>query len=116
VDELVDYLLFVDEAPFPHPIKGSSGFAEKFAAAGPHDSKGRSLRELELSTRMMRYPLSYMVYSPGFAGLPAEVKTMARTRIDDILAGKDAQKKYAHLTPALRREIAEILSATWPRT
>jgi hypothetical protein len=115
VDELVDYLLFVDEAPLPHAIKGSSGFAEKFVAMGPRDDKGRSLRELDLTTRLMRYPLSYMIYSPGFAGLPAEVQAMARQRIDDILAGKETGKKYAHLDAATRQAIAEILAATRPR-
>ena len=31
--DLVDYLLFVDEAPLPRPVRGTSGFAEMFAAA-----------------------------------------------------------------------------------
>jgi len=41
--DLVDYMLFVDEAPFAGAIRGSSGFAEKFSAQGPRDGKGRSL-------------------------------------------------------------------------
>jgi hypothetical protein len=36
-NELVDYLLFVDEAPLPSPVKGASTFAEAFAARGPAD-------------------------------------------------------------------------------
>jgi hypothetical protein len=108
----VDYLLFVDEAPLPHAVKGSSNFAEVFAAQGPRDSTGRSLRELDLTTRLMRYPLSYMIYSPGFAGLPAEVRAMARARLDEVLSGKDAHKKYAHLTPATRLAIQQILADT----
>jgi hypothetical protein len=112
VHELVDYFLFVDEAPLPHAIKGSSGFAERFAAAGPRDRQGRSLREVDLTDRLMRYPLSYMIYSPGFTGLPAEVKAMARGRIDDILSGRVTSPKYAHLSEATRRAIAEILRET----
>ena len=112
VDELVDYLLFVDEAPLPHAIRGSSGFAEKFASAGPRDRKGRSLREFDLEHRLMRYPLSYMIYSPGFAGLPADVRRLVRARLDDVLSGKDASKKYAHLTPGIRQVIREILADT----
>ena len=112
VDELVDYLLFVDEAPLPEPIKGSSGFAEAFAAQGPKDSKGRSLRELDLGKRMMRYPLSYMIYSPGFSGLPAEVRTLVRSRLADILSGKVSNKKYAHLTPDVRVALTQILAET----
>jgi hypothetical protein len=112
VDELVDYLLFVDEAPLPEAIKGSSGFAEWFAQQGPRDRQGRSLRELDLKTRLMRYPLSYMIYSPGFAGLPADVKTRVRARLDDVLSGRETSKKYAHLAPPTRAAIAEILRDT----
>src|SRR5205823_1027723 len=42
VNALVDYLLFVDEAPFQGKLEGSSGFAERFAAEGPRDRRGRS--------------------------------------------------------------------------
>jgi hypothetical protein len=112
VNELVDYLLFVDEAPLPQAVKGSAGFAEKFAAGGPRDSKGRSLRELDLTTRLMRYPLSYMIYSPGFRGLPREVKSMVMARLGAVLSGKDPHKKYAHLTSATRAAIQQILADT----
>jgi hypothetical protein len=112
IQELVDYLLFVDEAPLPHPVKGSSGFAEKFAASGPRDGKGRSLRELDLTTRLMRYPLSYMIYSPGFAGLPDTVRNTVRARINEVLDGYDARKQYAHLTPSTRLAIKQILAET----
>ena len=37
---LVDYLLFVDEAPLPGTVRGSSGFTELFAARGPKDARG----------------------------------------------------------------------------
>jgi hypothetical protein len=60
----------------------------------------------------MRYPLSYMIDSPGFEGLPDEVKRAVRARIDDVLSGKDARKKYAHLTPALRLAIRDVLAET----
>jgi hypothetical protein len=110
---LADYLLFVDEAPITDgPIVGSSGFAEKFAAQGRKDSKGRSLRELDLKTRLLKYPLSYMIYSPQFQALPEAPKNLVMGRIDDVLAGKIAGTKYAHLTPQLRTAIREILDAT----
>jgi hypothetical protein len=114
VDELVDYFLFVDEAPLPAPIRGSSGFAEKFAGVGPRDRKGRSLRDLQLETRLMRYPCSYMIYSPAFEGLPPAVKAEVLARISSIVSGRDARQKFAHLTPADRAAIAEILRDTSP--
>jgi hypothetical protein len=112
VDELVDYLLFVDEAPLPAPVRGSSQFAERFTALGPRDEKGRSLRELQLDTRLMRYPVSYMIYSPGFDGLPEAVKRSVLERLAAILTAPPAGQKYAHLTAAVRRDTLEILRAT----
>src|SRR6185436_1791740 len=46
-DEVVDYMLFVDEAPLPNEVSGRSGFAERMSANGPHDRRGRSLSELD---------------------------------------------------------------------
>jgi hypothetical protein len=112
VDDLVDYFLFVDEEPLPSPVRGSTAFAERFARQGPRDARGRSLRELELDTRLMRYPLSYMIYSPGFDGLPDAVKRAIYQRLTALLSSPAPSKKYAHLTPALRAEILDILRAT----
>ncbi len=89
VDELADYLTFKDEATLPHPIKGTSGFTEWFAAMGPKDTVGRSLRQFDLTTRMMRYPLSYMIYSAGFTGLPEAVQQAVLLRAFDKLAAGD---------------------------
>src|SRR5262249_7016339 len=111
-NDLVDYMLFVDEAPFTTRIEGSSGFAERFMALGPRDTKGRSLRDLRLDTRLMRYPLSYLIYSPAFDALPDDVKDMACRRLHEILSGKDTAPKYAHLTPPVRQAILEILKDT----
>ena len=52
-DEVVDYMLFVDEAPLPNPVRGRSGFAERMSARGPRDRKGRSLFELDLDRRLL---------------------------------------------------------------
>jgi hypothetical protein len=114
VNEMVDYFLFVDEPPLPAPVAGTSGYAARFAAAGPRDSRGRSLRDLQLTTRLMRYPLSYMVYSPQFAALPADVRAAVRRRIETVLTGTVARPKYAHLSAADRLAIREILSETLP--
>ena len=42
----------------------------------------------------MRYPCSFMIYSPGFEGLPAEVKAAVSARIGAIFAGKDQRAKF----------------------
>ena len=114
VADLVDYFLFVDEAPLPDPVRGTSGFAERFAAAGPRDAKGRSLRDLQLDTRLLRYSCSYMIYSPGFEGLPEPVKRAVFVRLSTVLSGEDSSPKYARLSAADRRATAEILRDTIP--
>ena len=45
-----------------------------FAAEGPFDSRGRSLRQLDLNRRLLRYPCTFMIYSPAFRALPAETR------------------------------------------
>jgi hypothetical protein len=112
VQELVDYMLFVDEAPLAGPVKGSSGFTEQFAARGPHDRQKRSLREFDLRTRLFRYPVSYMIYSEAFDALPALVKDAVYARIWEILSGQDKQPRYQLLTPSEREAILQILRDT----
>jgi hypothetical protein len=110
--ELVDYLLFVDEAPLSGKMQGTSGFAEKFAAQGPVDRRGRSLRQLDLGRRLMRYPCSYMIYSEAFEALPAEAKSVIYSRMWQILSGQENGPRYARLTAEDRLAILEILRAT----
>jgi len=112
VEQVVDYMLFVDEAPIASPLKGTSGFAEAFSARGPSDSKGRSLRQLDLRTRLLRYPCSYMIYSPQFESLPTAAKTAIYERLWTILSGKEKDDRYRHLSTADRRAIVEILRET----
>jgi len=112
VAELVDYALFVDETPLPAPIKGSSGFAEGFAALGPADHQGRSLRQFDLDRRLMRYPCSYMVYSAGFRALPEVAKHAVFVRMWDILSGRETSPKYRRMPEPDRRAVVDILRET----
>jgi hypothetical protein len=110
--DLVDYLLFVEEAFLPDKIRGNSGFAEKFAAQGPRDSKGRSLRQFDLEKRLMRYPCSFMIYTAAFDELPAESRDAIYKRMWEILSGEAKDAKYQRLTLADRRAVVEILRET----
>ena len=112
--ELVDYMLFVDEARLAARIQGTSGFAAKFAAQGPADSRGRSLHQLDLERRLMRYPCSYMIYTPAFDSLPAEARTAIYQRMWQVLSGEEKGAKYARLPLTDRQAIVEILRATKP--
>ena len=110
--ELVDYMLFVDEAPLPSVVRGSSAFAQEFSSKGPRDAKGRSLRELDLTRRLLRYPCSYMIYTETFDALPAAAKASVYERLWDVLSGKETDKLYSALSLADRRAVIEILRET----
>jgi hypothetical protein len=111
VTDVVDYMLFVDEAPLDG-IKGTSGFAERFSARGPRDSKGRSLRDFDLRRRLFRYPCSYMIYSEAFDALPDVARKAVSARLLQVLTGKDTSAKYKNLSAPDRQAILEILRET----
>jgi hypothetical protein len=113
-DRLVSFLLFVDETKLISPIKGVSTFSETFPQRGPRDSKGRSLRDFDLQTRMFKYPLSYMVYSAAFDGMPDAARERIYRRLYDVLTGKVTSGGYAQLSAERRRALLEILLETKP--
>jgi hypothetical protein len=112
--DLVDYMLFIDEAPLVGPVKGGAGYEAVFAAQGPRDMKGRSLRQLDLRRRMLRYPCSYMIYTPAFDALPARAKDAVYARLWEVLSGREKAPRYKVLTLADRQAIVEILRDTKP--
>lgn len=83
--DLVDYLLFVDEPALAAPVRGISRFADVFSASGARDGRGRSLRELDLQTRLFKYRCSYMIVSPVFDALPGEAKVAVFARMREVL-------------------------------
>lgn len=110
--EVVDYMLFVDETPLAAPVAGESGFAKKFATAGPRDRNGRSLRQLDLQSRLMNYPCSYLIYSAAFDALPDQARAAIYGRMWQVLSGADTDEKYRRLAPSDRRAVVEILRET----
>jgi hypothetical protein len=111
-EELVRSLFMVGQPSLRNPVTGLSGFTEMFNDLGPKDSQGRSLRELDLTNRLFKYPLSYLVYSDAFAALPEQVKGIVFARISDVLLGRENSADFEHLTESDRRAIIEILNAT----
>jgi hypothetical protein len=76
------------------------------------DSKGRSLRDFDLRTRIFKHPCSYLIYSPAFDAMPAPIREQLLARLYDILTGKDRDPQFARLIPADRQAILEILRET----
>ena len=72
--------------PLTAPVKGTSGFAEKFSVQEPSDSRGRSLRHLDLERGLLTYPCSYMIYSPAFRALPADTRQAIYARMWELLS------------------------------
>ena len=115
-DQLLRYLLFSNETPLPNldakEISSSSAFAREFAARGPRDSKGRSLRDFDLHTRIFRYPCSYLIYSDAFDALPEPSRTYVYHRLLQILSGADEDPDFESLSAPDRQAILEIVLET----
>lgn len=111
---LVECFLMCDEAKLSAPIAGTTDFATEFAAAGCKDHRGRSLRDLDLQTRLFRHPCSYLIYTASFDALPDEVHARFWARMDAALSGQDRSGRFDHLSAADRTAIREILAATKP--
>jgi hypothetical protein len=110
--DVVDYLLFIDEAPLAGPVTGSSAFSQVFTARGPKDGRGRSLRDLDLQRRLFRYPCSYMIYTGAFEALLPSARDAVYARMWDVLSGRAREPRYRRLALADRRAIVEILRDT----
>ena len=113
-ERIVRAMLFVSEAQLTEPIRGTSSFAEEFMKRGPRDSKGRSLRDLDLQHRLLRYPLSYLIYSKSFDAMPGELKDYVNRRVREVLTGEDKSADFQHLSAEDRTAILEILRETKP--
>jgi hypothetical protein len=101
VEKLVRSLLFADEPQLQSPIAGSTGYAKAFAARGPIDGLGRSLRQFDAEKYLFRYPCSFLIHSQAFAGLSPLVKEAVGRRLREILV------EAAVVDPPFKRPIVE---------
>jgi hypothetical protein len=112
VEEMLKYMLFSEETKLAAPVQGTSGFAAEFQSAGPRDSKGRSLRDFDMKTRMFRYPCSYLIYTEAFDSVPPAAKDRLYRRLREVLTGRDTSPPFARLAAGDRKAILEILLDT----
>jgi hypothetical protein len=113
-EELVRYLIFADEAPLEAEVKGTSGFAGEFAARGPRDSHGRSLRDFDLQTRLFKYRVSYLIYTDAFDALPEPARSYVSHRLLEILKGSAGTDEFWDFATKDRQAALEILRRTKP--
>jgi hypothetical protein len=108
------YLLFTEEAPLTATVSGDPKYTQDFTAVGPFDSKGRSLRDFDLHTRLFKHPCSFLIYSDQFDSMPPVMHDELLKRLHAILTGEDHDPQFASLGDEERRTILEILRETKP--
>ena len=112
---LAEALLLIDEPKFEDAVSGTSGFREIFQTMGPVSSNGQSLRQLDLTERLFRYPLSFLIYTPEFQQLPAEVMGPVKERLRvELSDGGIEGVRRGLVQQSMRLEIRQILSDTLP--
>lgn len=110
---IVRYLLFAEEVPLPGGgIEPDPAYRREFLEDRRTSGDGRSLKDLELRTRLFRYRCSYMIYSPVFTGLPGPLKSRIYDRLSHALRAAAADDDSRHLLPPERTAIREILKET----
>jgi hypothetical protein len=114
-EKLLDALLCRDEVAWPAEALRSDGvFAAAYAKTRKADALGRSLRDLDLRTRLFRYRCSPLIYSESFAHLPAQLREITLLRLSSGLRAFPPAPAFGHLEQAERVAIHEILTATLP--
>jgi hypothetical protein len=114
-EQLVRYLVFANEASLHNlgfEANSNSAFARNFAAHGPRDSKGRSLRDFDLKEHTFRYPVSYLIYTDSFDNIPEPAKTFVYHRLLQVLTNEDQSPEFASIPAPSKRAALEILLAT----
>jgi hypothetical protein len=106
---VVDGLMLRDAAPLPDKVGGSNGYAAWFQAQGPKDPQGRSLRELDLHSRVFRYPLSFLIYSEGFDALPLFVREHLYEQLAHKLRATAEGQSAFDILKATKPEFAQDL-------
>lgn len=111
--ELVKALLWVQEVA-PPAMDLESPLAKAFSSQGPHDQRGRGLRQLAgEGRRLFRYPCSYLIYSSAVLEMPEEAKRELVGQLQGVLLAPTPETE-GYLTPLERQSLIEILSETWP--
>ena len=114
VDEVLAYMLFVDEAPLGEGRGRTVSLQSGVSRRGPHDRFGRSLRDFDLVTRLFRYPLSYMIYSRAFDAIEPVVREFLLRRLYDVLIGTIRDRSTTVCRLRTDRRSCPILRDTKP--
>jgi hypothetical protein len=112
--DLLSYLLFAQEAPLPASgIPGNPAFRDGFAR-NRKVVDGHSLKDLDLRTRLLRFRCSYLVHTPFFEGLDADLRRRILRDLDHALSPEKRNAASRHLSDSEAAVIRTILRATVP--
>lgn len=112
--DVVDCLLFKDEATLPDGIKGSPDFRMAFKANAKNVKGLGSLKDLSLQGHLFANRCSYLIYSESFLALPKLLKDRIYDCLDTALRSKTADERYSYIDDKERTRIVAILRATHP--
>ena len=112
--EVLDALLFKDEAQLPDGLVGDESFQNVFCKDAPRSGDAGSLKDFHLAGRLFKNRCSYMIYSECFLSLPVQLKQRLYSRLVHALNPANPDTRYAHLTVEERSRITTILKRTHP--
>ena len=110
--DVVDDLLFKDEAVLPKGLAGSAAFQAAFLAEACRARDGSSLRDFQLDGHLFQNRCSYLIYSECFLALPNALKNRVYARLAHALHPTDPDARYSHLGAEERARIVRILRET----
>jgi len=113
-NDVLDALLFKDEASLPDGIKGSADFQRAFRANAKTVKGAGSLKDLSLHGHLFVNRCSYLIYSESFLALPKLLKERIYDGLDKALRSKTPDERYSYLDTDERARIVKILRATHP--
>jgi hypothetical protein len=111
--QVVDDLLFKDEAELPPRIEGSAAFQGSFRREVPRADDGSSLKDLQLAGHLFKNRCSYLIYSECFQTLP-ELKRRVHSRLVRALDPASPDSRYDYIPADERSRISKILRQTHP--
>jgi hypothetical protein len=106
-EDLLEALLLAGEAKLPAPVRERTALAEAFSRRG-------AFYELDLQTRLLKTPISYLILSAAFDSLPKETLDYLSSRLQVILRGEDTTGRFDYLTPADRAAVRQLIEEGKP--
>jgi hypothetical protein len=114
VQDIVDRLLFRNEAALPDGVTGHEAFRKAFTDHAERSRAGHSLRDFALREHLFANRCSFLIYSDAFRALPPQLKTRVLDRLQAALRARDARDRYAYLPSEEKQRIYDILMETHP--